>query len=439
MDRRVTRLVVPMAATAAVLGAGTAARAGGDPQWSRVPQATPCPADVRTPVSAIPEASPSAGENAPSLRLALTARASREAGNDLVVYRISASPASTPLRGITVIARLTCVPGDAALARLPSATTGRVTTGPRAVTWRFDLGSAPATATFAIRVRTDARGGPLVGEIATTGPVSNCPALQDADTPIEAHCRVTVPLPLPAAGLAPPVSRPARPAPVHRGPVSRPLPARPGVPPIVSPKLRGRPTVPPAAPAPAAPPVTRPPAAGALPVVPPAGPVPSGTPTPSALSQVNRAPVVPTAAPAPGAASQQADPPGTVLQSSDSHGDLGGRVLAFLIGGAAFLLTAMALVGGLIGARLRRRKEEEPEKEEDETSLNVRPLPLPPGVDPGTRTPTPVRIDPRLQMPRSNVSTNPPRGVVDVVRRTSEAGDPHAFTDQAVGRSEVDE
>jgi hypothetical protein len=403
MHQRVTRLVLPMAAMVAVTAAGSAARAGG-----AAPSA-PCPADVRAPVSVIPGASPSAGENAPSLGLALTARGTRAAGGDLVEYRITARPARTPLRDITVTARLTCVPGDALLAGRPSASTGRATAGPRAVRWQFDLDKAPATATFVIRVRPNARGGPLVGEIATTGPVSNCPALRAADTPIDAYCRVTVLVPGLTAGAAPPAARPARPAPVPAAPPA----VHPAVPPIVSPSVPRLPAAPPA-PVPAAPPAP----GGALPVLPQTGPVPGGgpSPSPSMLSQLNRAPIVPAGPAAPDAATQAADPPGAVMRPADSRGDLGGRALAFLIGGVAFLLIAVAIAGSLIGVPLRRRQDED----EDESGLEARPRPP---VHPRT-------LDDDL---RRRTPPNPPRTIIDVVRRTAEAGEPRPYTEQTAG------
>ena len=241
MHHRVTRLVLPMAAVAMVTAAGSAAGAGAAPA---APRTTPCPADVRAPVSVIPGASPSAGENAPSLRLALTARGTRAAGSDLVEYRVTARPARTPLHDITVTARLTCVPGDALLAGRPSASTGRATAGPRAVTWRFDLGKAPATAELR---------GPRPPE-RTRRPAGrrdrrHRPGLQLPRAPRRRHAdRRLLPrqrsssLTSSRPGLRPNARAPrpaappaARPAPVP----AAPLAVHPAVPPIVSPRRPG--------------------------------------------------------------------------------------------------------------------------------------------------------------------------------------------------------
>ncbi|MGH3379633.1 MAG: hypothetical protein ACRDP6_33360, partial [Actinoallomurus sp.] len=197
-----TRTVGPLAATVAVTAAGAGAQAEATLLWQwSAPRATPCPVNVVPPVSAIPGASPSAGENPPSLMVALTAHGTRTPAGDVVTYRITATPARTSLHDVTVTARLTCVPGEVRLAGPPSASAGRATVDPRAVTWHFDLDRTPATADFTVRVRGGA-GGRLVGEVTATGPVSNCPELRAADTRIDPHCRVTVLVP----GATPPAT-----------------------------------------------------------------------------------------------------------------------------------------------------------------------------------------------------------------------------------------
>jgi hypothetical protein len=367
-------------------------------------QATPCPADVTAPASAIPGASPSgATDNPPSLRLALTARGTRAPGGDLVEYRITARPVSAPLRDVTVTARLTCVPGDVRLAGRPWATAGRATAGPRAVTWRLDLGATPQIAGFAIRVRPGARGGPIVGELAATGPVSNCPALRAADTPVDAHCRVTVLLPggTPAAAQRRPVTGAYD---LPRPGVQGAAPALPVAPPPAAP----------AAPAgPMGPATTGPGAVVALPVLPGASPNAS----PSVASQAGRPPAVPAG---PESLTEQAVPPRPALTSPDtSRADLVGRAFAFLIGGLAFLLVAVAVAGGLAGGRLRRDRDDEERK------------PARPRADDGRRARELVRRA-GIDAPRPGHAVNfgedtvprpvsAARTLPDVVRRTAEA------------------
>lgn len=409
MYRWVTRTVGPLAAVAAVTGVGAGAQArGGAPAWQRTtPQATRCPVDVAPPASAIPGASPSRDENPPSLKLALTAHGTRAPDADVVAYRITASPTRTPLHDVTVTAYLTCVPGDAWLVGRPSASTGRATAGPRAVTWRFDPGRTPATADFTVRVRPGARGGPLVGEVAATGPVSNCPALRAADTRIDAYCRVTVLLP----GVTPPAIQ-AHPAPVPGTRAPAPLRAQ-GAPPAF-------PVTPPALPVPPA--ATLPGVKGALPVL----PTPSPSVSPSVLSQLDRPPIVPTGPAGPDAVTQEALP----LRSADSsRGDLGGRAFAFLIGGVAFLLLATAIGCGLIGTRLRRVSKD------DETDAGPR-IARRPHANGDRRTggrprggdrPRDTALPGHESRPADDPGPRPAstsRTLPDVVRRTTEATDP---------------
>jgi len=408
MYRWVTRTVGPLAATAA--GAGAQAEATLARPWS-APRATPCPVNVVPPVSAIPGASPSAGENPPSLMVALTAHGMRTPAGDVIAYRITATPARTPLHDVTVTARLTCVPGDVRLTGSPSASAGRATVDPRAITWHFDLDRTPATADFTVRARGGAAGGPLVGEVTATGPVSNCPELRAADTRIDPHCRVTVPVPgaTPVAGHGHPAQAPATGAwapGVHGAP-----PAFPVSPPA--------PHVPPAAP-------TGPGAVGALPLLPPGPPVASASPSPSptVLSQLDRPPIVPTSPPGPDSVTQDPVPSDSALRSSGSSAaDLGGRAFAFLIGGVAFLLLATAIAGSLIGARLRRNADD------DETGARPRIAPRPREGD-GRRTGDgPRRGDGPREIVRPDGDLGPrpahaPGTLLDVVRRTAEAGDP---------------
>jgi hypothetical protein len=360
--------------------------------------------DVAPPASAIPGASPSREENPPSLKLALTAHGTRAPGADVVAYQITASPTRTPLHDVTVTAYLTCVPGDAWLVGRPSASTGRATAGPRAVTWRFDLGRRPATADFTVRVRPGARGGPLVGEVAATGPVSNCPALRAADTRIDAYCRVTVLLP----GVTPQAVQ-ARPAPVPgtRAPAS---PRAQGAPPAF-------PVTPPALPVPPA--ATLPGAKGVLPVL-PVLPAPSPSVSPSVLSQLDRPPIVPTGPAGPDAVTREPLP----LRSADSsRGDLRGRAFAFLIGGVAFLLLATAIGCSLIGTRLRRVSED------DEMDAGPR-IARRPHANGDRRTgdrPRDTALPGHESRPADDPGPRPvstPRTLPDVVRRTTEAIDP---------------
>lgn len=164
----------------------------------------------------------------------------------------------------------------------------------------------------------------LVGEVTTTGPASNCPAHQAA----EPECRVIVevtPRPAPAA-------HPAAPAPVARPPKTT-APVR----------------------------VPRMPAA-ATPVVPaPALPRPTATAANPTLFQLDRAPLLP--APGPGTAAGPGVPAAaptvvrSVLRSADySQHDLSGRAFSFLVGGLAFLLVTVLVVGRLAVLRGARRR-----------------------------------------------------------------------------------
>lgn len=349
MYQRVTRAVPPFAVDGAIhatstvlaMALGAVAFAAAADASSTHPAHVPgaeratCPTDVAPLASAIPGAAPyGAGANAPSLSLALTARA---AGDDAVEYHVTARPARALLRDVTVTIRLTCVPGQVRLIGGPTASAGQVTAGPRALTWRLDSVTTPATAAFTIRTWPSARGGPLVGEVTATGPISNCPAWRAADTPVDADCRVTVQIP---AAPAPSVSR-AR-------PISPPAAAHAPVAPTATPGATG--TVASRTPA------TTPSADGALPVLPPA-PGGSPSPSPSLLSQLDRPPVVPATAATPGAGTAEAVP-ATLRPDDTSKGDLSGRAFAFLIGGIAFLLLATAIVGSFIGAHLRRAGDE---------------------------------------------------------------------------------
>jgi hypothetical protein len=436
MHKKVARVVAPMAATFAVAAAGTGAGAAGGAPARQPGDAgtTACPAEVTPQVSAIPGASPSgAVVNPASLKLALTAHGVRTPDGDAIEYRISARPTRTPLHDITVTVRLTCVPGTVWAAGTPWASTGQATLERRAVTWRFDLAKAPATAGFAVRVRPNSRGGPLVGEIVAAGPISNCPALRAADTAADPYCRVTILIPgEPATAV-----HPRHPAPAPIRPAVPPPPAIQGGPPIAQgaplafPHV---PSLPPAPPVGAAAPgsagnngVTAP---GALPVV------PAPAPSPTVLSQLDRAPIVP-ADPAD-AATQEPAPPAFAPRSGDtSAGDLSGWAFAFLIGGVAFLLIATAIAGNLIGTRLRRRADED---EEPGTGLrSARPLagrpPMTDGPHAGRRAYEP-NPDDRL-----------PRTIVDVVRRTAATrntyealgADPAGGRDRPLGRTTVDE
>jgi hypothetical protein len=393
MYQKVARIVSPMAATFAVAAVGTGSwAAGGAP--ARQPGAsgtTACPAEVTPHVSAIPGASPSgAGVNPASLKLALTAHGVRMPDGDAIEYRISARPTRAPLHDITVTVRLTCVPGTVWAAGRPWASTGQATLERRAVTWRLDLGKAPATAGFAVRLRPNSRGGPLVGEVVAAGPVSNCPALRAADTPIDPYCRAIILIPGEPATAVRPHHR--APAPV-RAAVPAP-PAIQGGPPIAQGTPPALPPVPPAGAAPGSAGGNDITAPGVLPVV------PAPAPSPTVLSQLDRAPILP-GDPAGDAATRESAAPASALRSGDtSAGDLSGRAYALLIGGVASLLIATAVAGSLIGARLRPRggKEEEPRAGR------------PDGPRPGI-----------------------PRTIVDVVRRTAETRDTYG-ADPARGR-----
>ena len=399
MYQKVARIVAPMAAAFAVaaVGAGAWAAGGAPARQPRAAGTTACPAEATPHVSAIPGTSPSgAVVNPVSLKLALTAHGVRMPDGDAIEYRISALPARAPLHDITVTVRLTCVPGTVWAAGRPWASTGRATLGRRAVTWRFDLAKAPARAGFAVRLRPDSRGGPLVGEVVAAGPVSNCPALRAADTPLDPYCRVTILIPgEPATAL-----HPHHPAPAPVRPAVPPPPAAQGGPPIAQgappalPHVPAMPVMPPAGAGSGSAGNNGITAPGALPVV------PAPAPSPTVLSQTDRAPIVP-GDPAGDAATQGPATPGTALRSGDAWaGDLSGRALALLIGGMALLLVATAIAGSLIGARLRPRA----------------------GKEPGAGRPFDPRPDDRL-----------PRTIVDVVRRTAETRNTDA-ADQAGGR-----
>jgi hypothetical protein len=431
MHQKVARIVAPMAAAFAVTAAGTGAwAAGGAPaRQPGVPGTRACPAEVTPNVWAIPGASPSgATVNPASLQLALTAHGTRTPDGDTIEYRISAQAVRPPLHDITVTVRLTCVPGSVSAAGLPWASAGEATLGRRAVTWRLDLTKAPATAGFAVRLRPSSHGGPLVGEIAAAGPVSNCPALRAADTPVDPYCRATILIP----GVPATAAHPHHAAPARVRPAVPPPPAIQGGPPIAQgapsafPHVPALPPMPPAGAAPGAAGNNGIAAPGALPVV-PLAPAPS----PTVLSQLDRAPIVP-ADPA------DAPPQASALRSGDtSAGDLSGRAFAFLIGGASFLLIATAIGGSLIGTRLRRRADED-----EAASTGLRSALRLGGPPP-----------PRTDGPRAGRTYDPypddrpPRTIVDVVRRTSETrntdavlgADPAGRPDRPLGRTMVDE
>ena len=397
MYQKVARIVAPMAATFAVaaVGAGSRAAGGAPARQPGTSATTACPAEVTPHVPAIPGASPSgAGVNPPSLKLALTAHGVRMPEADAIEYRISARPTRAPLHDITVTVRLTCVPGTVWAAGGPWASTGQAALERRAVTWRLDLGKAPATAGFAVRLRPNSRGGPLVGEVVAAGPVSNCPALRAADTAIDPSCRAIILIPGEPATAArprhPALVRPAVPAP----------PAGQGGPPIAQgppPAFPHVPVMPPVPPAGAAPgsahgnDITGP---GAPPVV------PAPAPSPTVLSQLDRAPIVP-GDPA-GDVTRAPVPPASVLRSGEtSGGGLSGRAFALLIGGMTSLLIATAVMGGLIGVRLRPRA----------------------GRD----------VGPRAGRPDGRRPDRLPRTIGDVVRRTAETRDTYG-ADPAGGR-----
>ncbi|TQM00368.1 hypothetical protein FB559_6080 [Actinoallomurus bryophytorum] len=392
MDQKVARIVVPLAATFAVAAGATGAWAAGGAtaRWPSAAGTTACPADAAPSVSAMPGASPSgAVVNPASLRLALTAHGVRTPDGDAIEYRVSARPARAPLHDITVTVRLTCVPGTVWVAGTPWASTGRAALGRRAVTWRLDLAKAPATAGFAVRLRPDSRGGPLVGEVVAAGPVSNCPALRATDTPVDPHCRVTILIP----------GEPARPA-VRPTAVQGASPIVQDAPPAF-PHVPSLPLLPPVPPAGAA--MGN---GGTAPGAPLVAPAPA--PSPTVLSQLDRAPIVP-ADPAGDLAAREA-----LRSGGTSARDLGGRAFALLIGGVALLLTVTAIAAGVIGARPRRRDGE--------------------GPGPG-RPVAPPRYDGR------------PRTTVEVVRRAAASRDTHAIPgadpaggrDRSPGRTTVDE
>jgi hypothetical protein len=359
MQRKMTRAMVPLtAAAAAAMTAGTCAwsQSGpSTPQREAVRAKTECPATpiARPPAPARDPLGDGLGLIPPlrmavPLRVALTAHTRSAAGN-LVHYRIHVGSAQGALHGITVTARLTCLPGDARLVGRPTTSAGRATAERQALVWRLDLDKASETATFAVRVRPGDRGGPLVGEVTTTGPMSNCPAHRDGAAPVDPACRATVqvsPRPAPAA-------HPVTPTPAAHPPAVKTPAAMPSVPGAAMPSAPGAamPSAPgaavPALPAPAVP---------ALPV-----------PTPSqnqALSQVDRAPLIPSdsgsEAAAQPAAPEVAQPDTvvrSVLRSADySQDDLSGRAFAFLLGGVAFLLIAAVAAGRLVAVGLRQRE-----------------------------------------------------------------------------------
>jgi hypothetical protein len=360
MQRKMTRVVVPLAVAGAAAAAAAAAATAGTCAWSqsgpspyeaKIASAGPrCSAGPATrPVDSAAPAPDSFGDGldmtsssplraGPALRVALTAH-THGVADDIVRYHITArSTQGDDLHGITVVAHLTCAPGQTRFIGRPvittgRATTGRATTGRRTLTWRLDLDKASATATFAVRVHPGDRGGLVIGELTTMGPGSNCPAHRD---PADPFCRAAVVVPPHPAPVAHPVTL----APAARPRQARPQPAK--TPAAMS-------SVP----------------AAALPAVaaPPALPVP--TPSQSqVLSQVDRAPLVPADSTGSGeAASQDAPevaPPDTVarsvLRSAEySQDDLSGRAIAFLLGGVAFLLVAAVVAGRLVGMGLRGR------------------------------------------------------------------------------------
>jgi hypothetical protein len=351
MQRKMTGFMVPLAAAAAAaMTAGTCAWSQGGPSTPHrevVSARTECPAAPigrpGAPAAPTPDSFGDALGLIPPLRMAvpvavaLTAHV-RGAAGDLVHYRIKVGSGQGALQGIIVTARLTCLPGDARLVGRPTTSTGRATAERRALVWRLDLDRASESATFMVRVRPSDRGGPLVGEVTTTGPMSNCPAHLDGDGPVDPACRATVEVPPRPA----PVTHPVTPAPVAHPPVVKTPTGMPSVPGAAVPSL-------PQAPVPA-------PAVPALPV-----------PTPSrslVLSQVDRPPLVPTDS-GPEAAAQpdspEVAPPDTVVRSvlrsaEYSHDDLSSRVFAFLLGGVVFLLIAAVVAGRMVGVGLRRRE-----------------------------------------------------------------------------------
>jgi hypothetical protein len=404
MHRKMTRVVVPL--TTAVMAATTAATTAGTCAWSQddpsaparkaVPAETRCrsvpsspsaPAEPRTRSarSAAPAQEPAGDvlDLASPLRVAepvqvtLTARP-RGSGSDLVRYRIEARSPEGPQHGVTVTARLTCLPGDAWVAGRPTRTTGQLTAQRRALVWRLDLEKTSEIATFTVRVRPGDRGGELTGELTTRGPRSNCPA-GEAGAPADPSCRATVrvpPRPAPAAQpvtptpsgrpITPtPLTRPVAPAPAVQSITPAPL-ARPrvgkaskvskaGKAPVARPKTRaagapaaGAPAVPaPGLPAPVIP-------APAVPALPAPAPGKSGP-----LSQVDRAPLVPLDSmdsDAARAAAPEVVPPEMVARSADyPHEDLSGRSFGFLVGAVALLLVAVAVAGRTARVAVRRR------------------------------------------------------------------------------------
>lgn len=336
MQQKVTKAAasVAAAAVAAVL-AGTCAWSQSGPSRPERKKPEPCPT-APSAVAAPPVVSSSPAPGAagpepgatqpPPLRVVLTAH-TRTGADDIVRFHIKADSALAALRGVVVTARLLCAPGGAWFVGRPAATSGRVVAEPRGLTWRLDLGRKAETATFTIQVRPGRRGGPLAGELTTTGPLSNCPQRGNGTEPRDPLCRATVLISGRAvliSGRAPAVT----PAPVGR----RPLPVT--------------------APGP------MPPAVPAVPVPPLPMPSPS-----TVLSQVNRAPLVveePTERVAGAEDAPEVAPPGaamrSALRSADySSNDLGGRAFAFLLGGVVFLLIAAVVAGRLLGVSLRQR------------------------------------------------------------------------------------
>jgi hypothetical protein len=283
------------------------------------------------------------------VRVTLTAHA-RGSASDLVRYRIEARSAQGPQQGVTVTARLTCLPGDAWLIGRPTMTTGQVTAKRRALVWRLDLEKASETAGFTVRVRPGDRSGALSGELTTRGPMSNCPGHRNDNEPVDPSCRATVRVPPRPAAVAHPVT----PAPVARPPAGRAPAAKPRIPASAAPAVRtpGLPT--PAIPAPAIPaPAIPAPAVPALPA-----PAPGKS---RVLSQVDRAPLVPVDSAESGAAARPEAPevvrPDMVVRSADySHEDLSRRSFGFLLGAVALLLVTVAVAGRVARVAARRRR-----------------------------------------------------------------------------------
>jgi hypothetical protein len=342
MDSKVTRALLPLAAVAATAVMDTSAWAVSGPSLAGRPAFAACrtgavPRPDAEPAPETPEDS-AAPSPYTSLEVALSARA--RGGTGLVDYRVDAHAVHGEPGLVTVTVYLTCVPGDAGFAGRAVASSGTVTAGRDALTWRLGLGhGASASAGFTVRVT---RPGTLVGELAVSGSNSNCPA----DTGGEAgqDCRATVVIPARETAARPPAAGPA-----HAAPAMPVVPAMPAATPGAQPAQR-LPEAPPPLPVP-------------LPAL-PTGPIPAPSASPSpVLSQANRKPVIASDPPAPDAAAQQDAQDAvarSVLRSAHSEdGDLSGRAFAFLLGGAAFLMLVAAIAGSVVGARLRRRPRTE--------------------------------------------------------------------------------